>query len=571
MKRNKLAKIVALATLVSASEATMNRGAVDVSISNYDKLLNVINSEAPSINAQKFIRDSIYSILDTMRIDNNSIINTDLLRSYILMHSQDSIGPLYSSIDELLDSTKLNSKVITKDFIKSYIRMRVEEKSLYDKKQLLSKSIIDTIPLNLKYIDRTTFDALAYIESKYNPRAYNKHSGASGVFQFMAPTYKDNGEGDFDANIFKADKNIDAGRNYVNYLETNLPKLYDKLYAYNPGRKWDKLSSEEQVALIVMAFNAGPGYINDKQFNVKRMPQESIKHVDKLNDAKLIVSLDHLVNFKALIFSDTTTMHDFAPIKPANSEPSNLSNLSDTTKNPLDALVLSNSYSASVIVAQRIHNITLLLESTESYLSKNFPYWNKMDVKTQQELVVAASTYGPSMFMDKVKENRKNKDWNFRQASPDVLARLNDFNDKQFFEHMRYAWDYSKRDTKTDNIKEDDIKNVSKKNSIKKDNVKIYHPQQRIVYGTKQLMDLEKQLAQTRTLDWSSYSEDKRRELLTAAAISGYNNFKQDNFNPIKLSKADQAKLNTIKYAFEKYSKVSEYRAMLINHNYNAQ
>ena len=120
----------------------------------------------------------------------------------------------------------------------------------------------------------------------------------------------------------------------------------------------------------------------------------------------------------------------------------------------------------------------------------------------------------PQLFMDKVKENQKNKDWNFRQASPDVLARINDFNDKQFLEYMRYAWDYSKTDNMKENsIKEDNIKkDASKKSPLKKDNVKIYHPQQRIVYGTKQLMDLEKQLAQTRTLDWSSYGEDKRRE-----------------------------------------------------------
>ena len=65
----------------------------------------------------------------------------------------------------------------------------------------------DIIAAAKKYgVDPATMLAIAQIESKFDPNAYNK-SGASGVFQFMPGTASDYGLSD----PFNAAANIDAG------------------------------------------------------------------------------------------------------------------------------------------------------------------------------------------------------------------------------------------------------------------------------------------------------------------------------------------------------------------------
>ena len=554
MKGNKLVKIIALATLVSAAEASMNQGAVDLS-SESDKLLSAITSSAPLINTPKPIRDSINSILDTMRIDTNSVITKDLLRSYMFVHSQDTVNPLYASIDAVLDTINSRSKVITKDFMSSYIRMRVEEKSLYDRDQLKSKKLIDTIPLNLKYVSRLDYEKLAYIESIYHSDAHNTFSGASGLFQLMEPTYKTYGQGDFEINKFKTDKNAFAALNYLTFLETDIPANYNRQNFGKQKKNWDALSHTEKVDFIIMAYNAGHCTLYMKNFNLKKMPKETKDYLPKFRDAELVISLDHLTNFHALTFSDTSTLNNPSDIKS-------------------DTIGQFNVYSAAVIVDKRVQSIAKLLESAEKYLSKNFSSWNTIDIQTQQELVVVASTIGPRALVDKYKENIKNKNWNFRyDISHDIISRINDFSDKLFLTNIHNAWDYSEKDA----VNKEDIK----KNNTK-GNVKIYHPQQKIAEGMKLLMNLEsnleKQLTQNylvydstsgRRLKWDEMSADKKREILSSAATYGYNKFRQQNFDPLKLSDSDQKKICVINYALEKYSIITEFKTKLLSYDRN--
>jgi len=137
-------------------------------------------------------------------------------------------------------------------------------------------------------VDARLMLAQTYYESMFDPNAFNKRSGASGIRQMLPRVFQYNAEklGFQNPNIFDLKQNLKAGI----YEFSNLQKHFLK-YGY-------ELKEAEKFALA--SYNWGLGHVmdcilkhspNEKMFvNIyPYIPKETQKYVDNItNDRELI-------------------------------------------------------------------------------------------------------------------------------------------------------------------------------------------------------------------------------------------------------------------------------------------
>ena len=129
--------------------------------------------------------------------------------------------------------------------------------------------ILDTVSSYTDVVDKTFIKASIKQESDYTPLAVSS-AGARGLIQFMPYVWPAYGEGDFD-NAYDPIKNIRAGIKLNLWLEKNISK-------YNPV--WDKLTIEDKRKQILAAYNGGFYRLKDRNWEISKMPKESIKHAE---------------------------------------------------------------------------------------------------------------------------------------------------------------------------------------------------------------------------------------------------------------------------------------------------
>jgi soluble lytic murein transglycosylase-like protein len=108
-------------------------------------------------------------------------------------------------------------------------------------------------------------DTIAHIESSYNPKAYNKHSGARGMYQITSICLEDYLQYHKDESISLDELFVEEVNERVArwYIEKRIPKL---LRHYN---------KEVNVINILISYNAGISYVG------KQPPRETVNYINK--------------------------------------------------------------------------------------------------------------------------------------------------------------------------------------------------------------------------------------------------------------------------------------------------
>lgn len=295
----KTIKTAALASILILAEATMNQGAADISNRKIDSSY-IMASEMPVVNAPKNVLDSIDTVLDTLTIP-SELITKDVLKTKIFIHSQNkTYVPLYDSLNKALDTMNLSSSLITKDFVKLYFQTVNEEISPYDSAQMNVRQILDTITAGSEVVDRKFRKAIAYVESRYYPDLVSP-VGARGTMQIMPKTWPAYSKKSFLKYAFNPKENIPVGVQFLLHSEDLFRN--DSKFIKKRG-KWDNQPRQVQEDMLIASYNGGYGHLRDKNFDLKRMLPETLAFYDKFKDAKLIISLEDALDFKN--FSDTT-------------------------------------------------------------------------------------------------------------------------------------------------------------------------------------------------------------------------------------------------------------------------
>jgi soluble lytic murein transglycosylase-like protein len=94
-------------------------------------------------------------------------------------------------------------------------------------------------------LDCNLVTAIAFVESSYNPRAYNPE-GSYGVMQVQCSTARYIGLSSACENLFKLKTGLKFGMRYIQYLKNKYTTKEDIIASYNAGRP-----------IICRNFNAG--------------------------------------------------------------------------------------------------------------------------------------------------------------------------------------------------------------------------------------------------------------------------------------------------------------------------
>jgi len=95
--------------------------------------------------------------------------------------------------------------------------------------------------------------AACYHESRFNPNAVNKYTGAKGLMQMMPITAERFGLND--STVFVPADNIRAGADYIMYLQRTFSFITDTL---------------ENAKFVLASYNAGPAHIFDARRLAKK-------------------------------------------------------------------------------------------------------------------------------------------------------------------------------------------------------------------------------------------------------------------------------------------------------------
>lgn len=132
------------------------------------------------------------------------------------------------------------------------------------------RRIIDSLYSNSwapKIVSADQYESFILKESSLDANSYNEGSGASGLSQVRAPTWGDVMPLDsYVLERFNPKKSLEAGLRYVSWLEKALPKL-------NPN--WVNFNQDEKVRGIIQGYNHGIGNMEDKDWDVAKIPKET--------------------------------------------------------------------------------------------------------------------------------------------------------------------------------------------------------------------------------------------------------------------------------------------------------
>ncbi len=387
-------KMLALAGLLTLVEGKTNQGAVNGTDLKIDAK-GFVHIENFAIGAPKEVTYTIDNILDTLTIP-SEVITKEFLKTKIFIHSKNTeYNPLYASLDNIVDSLSLDSLIVDKTFVKNYFRAIAEEKLFYNARQVKVRTTLDTLDLGSNLVNRKLRKAISKIESEYGLKNTSP-VGAEGPMQVMPKTWPHYSQKSFKYFSKDPSENISVGVKYLLKVEKMFSN--DKNFQKYIGN-WEDIPLEVQEEYLAAAYNGGYGRLTDRRFNIKRMPKETVEYVEKFKEAKLLISIEDVFDFKQ--FPDTTY-----------------------------------SYSS------RIRDLTKYLSLIESCVSKNYSKWSKLDESAQTDIIIAASVLGPKRLTSKLKAHHK-KGWDFRNILPQIYARVNNFQEQENIASKNNNWNYS--------------------------------------------------------------------------------------------------------------------------------
>jgi len=265
----KTKRTVALATLVSAAALSLTlKSNPDVPRDNYYEKLGI-----------------------TIPVTKNGSALSWAYYTDVLDNTADTLAARkedYKTLDLLLTEARTIFKIplfYTSGYIDSITNPRIDilantavTRPMINQEALVS-SILDTITTYTEVIDKYFIKASIREESWYNPNI-SSHAGAIGLMQFTEKAWKRYGEGPYLSNVYNPEKNIQAGIRYYKWMEKEFSRKHPK---------WDKLTIGEKRDLLAAGYNGGPylfiGKKSKLNWNMKKMPKESIEHAAKINIA----------------------------------------------------------------------------------------------------------------------------------------------------------------------------------------------------------------------------------------------------------------------------------------------
>lgn len=166
------------------------------------------------------------------------------------------------------------------------IKILIEERRLLEKDKIYRivdssyKNLNDPeyIPYSYKnpiipgYISKKFVRTLIKVESKDNPKAVSR-MGARGLGQLMKGAWYEVEREDYWKNVFIPEKNIDTTIKYLMWIDKTCKILHPN---------WNELTDEEKTNLIAAAYNGGIGRLQESNWDIHKMPDETRKYIPKL-------------------------------------------------------------------------------------------------------------------------------------------------------------------------------------------------------------------------------------------------------------------------------------------------
>jgi membrane-bound lytic murein transglycosylase D len=208
----------------------------------------VLIANASAVNDTIILNSEIYS--EKISADLDSLVNTWYVRMALKDHPEDftndSVGREFSDSVYIERISKIN--LLMKLRYNSIIRNHIHVYTIKQRKQFsavlglmnyyfpMIEDIFDSygLPSELKY--------MSVIESALNPNAFNRHSGATGMWQFIYST----------------------GRMYGLTINSLVDERRDPVKATHAAAKYigDLYKIYNDWILVIAAYNCGPGNVN---------------------------------------------------------------------------------------------------------------------------------------------------------------------------------------------------------------------------------------------------------------------------------------------------------------------
>jgi hypothetical protein len=146
--------------------------------------------------------------------------------------------------------------------------------------------ILDNVTGYTEVVDKYFIKASIREESGYNT-TIESHAGAKGLMQFMRPTWKHFGEGPYIPTVYDPEKNIEAGIRYYTWME----ELFSEAHP-----NWDELTVTKKRNLLAAGYNGGHNRLKGRKvhWDITKMPQETRKHVEKIDKAMVELQSEDL-------------------------------------------------------------------------------------------------------------------------------------------------------------------------------------------------------------------------------------------------------------------------------------
>ncbi len=129
------------------------------------------------------------------------------------------------------------------------------------------------------YITKKFIRCLGIVESEDFPKAVSK-AGAKGWGQLMEEAWYSVEDSNYEQNVFNLDKNIETTIKYLVWIDNKAREWHSD---------WDRVSDEEKVRLIAAAYNGGIGRLEELNWDIKKMPEETRQYIPKLEQLSKII------------------------------------------------------------------------------------------------------------------------------------------------------------------------------------------------------------------------------------------------------------------------------------------
>jgi hypothetical protein len=224
------------------------------------------------MNAKKYLLSVGRILLASAILELNISLNNNL----------ENIPKIYDNSKNKLLERVYENNLIDFDFLADTNIKPLNEYELLvsGKYEQLVSQIYD---LNKKFpsmIDKNLVIATIHEESSFKPKNISKIkvkrkwiNGARGLMQVMKPTWKDYSKKRFEKYAFIPAYNVNVGIKHLFLVE-------DSLSARCPN--WPKLSEKEKIEMISSAYNGGQNLLEEEDWNLNKMPEESKLHGDKV-------------------------------------------------------------------------------------------------------------------------------------------------------------------------------------------------------------------------------------------------------------------------------------------------